>query len=136
MDAYDVKLEMNRVFEIEPLLVNCGIGSYEDEWTEEYMQEGRSQLRYDHIGKIYELLRLCKKNKTINGSVSSYYLKHIVERAVGEYTSNGELIAAMIICGYKHKRTFGINGGMLLNAVFNFPKAEVKFLEAQYKIVS
>lgn len=45
--------------------------------------------------------RLCKK-------ISSYGLKHIVERDMGEYVGNGELIAAMLLCGFKYEQC-GIN---------------------------
>ena len=31
---------------------------------------------------------------------SSYYLKHVVERAIGEYVSNGELKGAMLKAGF------------------------------------
>ena len=46
--------------------------------------------------------------KTINKKRSSYSLKHTVERNINTYVSNGELIAAMIICGYNY-RVDGIN---------------------------
>ena len=49
-------------------------------------------------------------DKTINISKkqSSYGLKHLVERNIDTYVSNGELVASMIICGYKYKAD-GIN---------------------------
>ena len=52
---------------------------------------------------------------SINTKHSSYGLKHIVERCLGSYVSNGELIAAMILCGYKYKR-YRYNG---INCHFN-----------------
>ena len=35
---------------------------------------------------------------------SSYSIKHIVEKNMGEYIANGELIAAMILIGFKYQR--------------------------------
>lgn len=45
---------------------------------------------------------------SFNTRNSSYGLKHIVERSIGNYISNGELIYAMYLEGYSIKRT-GIN---------------------------
>lgn len=35
--------------------------------------------------------------------VNSYYMKHVVETAIGRYVSNGQLIAAALIAGYTHQ---------------------------------
>lgn len=43
------------------------------------------------------------KTDRINMKHSSYRLKHIVEQEIGKYVSNGELIAAMIISGFRFK---------------------------------
>lgn len=42
--------------------------------------------------------------KTINRNNSSYGIKHLVEDSIGQYVANGELIIAMINCGYKYKQ--------------------------------
>ena len=42
--------------------------------------------------------------KTINRNISSYSIKHIVEQRIGQYVANGELIIAMINCGYDYKQ--------------------------------
>ncbi|MCG2462045.1 hypothetical protein K8352_14895 [Flavobacteriaceae bacterium F89] len=52
------------------------------------------------------------KTDKINMNHSSYGLKHIVERGIGKYVSNGELIAAMILSGYRYK-------AIDINCVFN-----------------
>ena len=44
------------------------------------------------------------KSKYISKKQTSYALKHFVERNINTYVLNGELIASMIICGYKYKR--------------------------------
>ena len=48
------------------------------------------------------------KTSSYNKSVTSYNLKHIVERQIESSVSNGELIAAMIACNYTYKKA-GIN---------------------------
>ena len=48
-----------------------------------------------------------------NQKQSSYGLKHKLERKLGRYVHNGELIAAMVLCGYSYKIIDG------LNCVFN-----------------
>lgn len=45
-----------------------------------------------------------KPTKNINRSVNSYTVKHAVEAEIGMYISNGELIAAMIQCGFEYIR--------------------------------
>ena len=48
------------------------------------------------------------KRKTLNKKRSSYGIKHYVERRIGrrdKYVSNGELINAMIACGFDYELT-------------------------------
>jgi len=40
--------------------------------------------------------------KSINKKTTSYGLKNIIERRIGRYVCNGDLIISMIICGYKY----------------------------------
>ncbi|WP_304138753.1 hypothetical protein [Mesonia mobilis] len=55
------------------------------------------------IKDIVEFLNLnFIKSKKINMSKSSYGLKHVVEKKLGRYVSNGDLIASMIICEYDY----------------------------------
>jgi hypothetical protein len=61
---------------------------------------------------------------------SSYVLKHAVERALGAYVSNGVLIAAMIACGFRHRRK-GTSGGP--NALFNTTAESVKAVQHMNK---
>ena len=42
--------------------------------------------------------------KTFNTSNSSYGIKHLVEDRIEQYLANGELIIAMINCGYDYKQ--------------------------------
>ena len=70
-----------------------------------------------------------RRIKNINTKHSSYGLKHIVERLMDRYISNGELITAMIICGYKYRR-YGSQG---LNCHFNVGNVNEKLLRKQLK---
>jgi AraC-like DNA-binding protein len=42
-------------------------------------------------------------------TADSHHMKHVVERALGEYVGNGELIAAALVAGYSFKHTEGPN---------------------------
>jgi hypothetical protein len=42
-------------------------------------------------------------------SAGSYHVKHVVERAINGYVTNGELIAAALIAGYTFRYTDGPN---------------------------
>ena len=54
------------------------------------------------------------KTSSCNKSVTSYNLKHLVERKIKSSVSNGELIAAMIACNYRYKKA-GINAYFNVN---------------------
>ena len=58
----------------------------------------------DYIRAYFQPPRL-----RFNQRQSSYGLKHKVERKLGRYISNGELIAAMLLCGYSYKTVDGLN---------------------------
>lgn len=55
-----------------------------------------------------EIKKFFRKTKTFNNDISSYGLKHVLERHIDNYVSNGELIYAMHLEGFKIKRD-GIN---------------------------
>ena len=64
------------------------------------------------------------KVTAINKNVSSYGLKHICEDFLGKYVSNGELIAAMILCNFDYKRISDTSP----NAYFNVSMKDVNKL--------
>ena len=69
----------------------------------------KNQIDKDKLEYIIRFIKLYfYRTKYINKKQSSYGLKHLVARDIGVNVSNGDLIASMIICGYKHKRD-GIN---------------------------
>lgn len=67
------------------------------------------------------------KTDRINMNHSSYGLKHIVERGIGVYVSNGELIAAMILSGYRYKV-------IAINCVFNVKVKRTKRTDNRFTI--
>lgn len=79
----------------------------------------------DKISDVFLFVRgNFRKIKSLNYKHSSYGLKHIAERTIGRYVSNGELIAAMILQGYNYK-PYG-----KINAIFNVSEAAV--IKADY----
>jgi hypothetical protein len=68
------------------------------------------------------LKQYARKRKTINERSSSYGLKHIVERAMGTYVSNGAFLLAAYRAGY----TIVPDGPLNPNAHFN-----ISFVQAE-----
>ena len=54
------------------------------------------------------------RRKTINYKMTSYGWKHVAERAIGEYVSNGDFICAALYLKYKMKRD-GTSPNVYLN---------------------
>jgi len=66
------------------------------------------------------------KIKSINKRQLSYGIKHDVEKRIGKYVCNGDLIAAMIICGFEYEIAesninclFNISENSYKNAMLN-----------------
>ena len=57
-----------------------------------------------------------ERRKTINRRISSYTWKHIVERSLGKYISNGDFICAALYLNYK---MWTDRSTVSLNAYFN-----------------
>jgi len=73
-------------------------------------RESRSLLRHhgEHVLQLQDwLTEHMEPRKTLNPDVGSYTLKHIAEDYLGDYVSNGELIAASILSGFEHRRGTG-----------------------------
>lgn len=85
----------------------------------------RTELRSraDHVEKVRAwLVENVDPRKTVNPAAGSYSLKHIAEELLGEYVSNGELIAAAIIAGYPYRR----EGGSSPNVSFGMTAGSLK----------
>ena len=102
------------------------------------------QERRDRVGylermcksRVYLLHSTCRQNiaelmvwidqwmaprKTFNDMADSYYLKHVAERMLGHYCSNGEFICAALLAGYRHEHR-DINP----NVVFNMRSGSIR----------
>ena len=83
------------------------------------VENGQERLEYAPIKRVMDyILHRFEKAKKINRNRSSYGLKHVVERGIGAYVANGELIAAMLLLGFTHSPD-GIN------AMFNVTEQSV-----------
>lgn len=112
-------------------LTAYGAGIYEPhrlspEEQKAKLKEGQEQLLQDvaTFDKVVAWLSAHPEAriKTINRGRSSYGWKHVAERAIGTYVSNGIFIAAAVHLGYPYHRTFG-------NPNVSFPLSE-KFYAA------
>ena len=129
----EIKERLMQARKIEPLLTNYGIGVQDTANDQETLDKAFAEIRTDHLIKVCALLANCKKTKSINRKHSSYGIKHLVERAIASYTTNGELIAAMLICGFSHKTYMLRNGKICPNADFNISEKSINWLASEDK---
>jgi hypothetical protein len=103
------------VMESQPRLTDSGFGVFDEhrksaEEARQKPQSDRETLRR-HEARVLQVRDWLLENiapiKT--PTQVSYSLKHVVERATGEYVSNGELIAAAVMAGYPMGRPSGLN---------------------------
>lgn len=65
--------------------------------------------------------------KSLNKGTSSYGLKHMMERDIGLYVTNGMFICAMLACGYRGRGNSGPN------LYFNVRGASVNRIEKRLR---
>jgi len=102
--------ELNAVLEREPTLAYTGFvyrgNRQPGNDTPQALREGREQFakhpELDLLTKVEDLLKTVGHTQRICSGYS-YYLKHVVERLVGEYVSNGQLILVALHLGFKHR---------------------------------
>jgi len=75
-----------------------------------------------------EIRKYFRETKTIYRHSSSYGIKHVAEDHIGTYVSNGELIYAMHLEGYKIKRD-------TINCCFNISGSDLRLLRNSNKIL-
>jgi len=108
-------LSLAEVMQQHPLLNSFGIGIYEPRRkTPEQRQAELADQREALVGqeaKVVEVATWLRENVTPikTPTVGSYGMKHMVERAIDKYVTNGELIAAALIGGYPFRYTAGPN---------------------------
>jgi hypothetical protein len=108
-------LSLAEVMERHPQLNSFGIGTFDPrsktrEQRQAELVDGRTRLA-GREAAVLEIAAWLRENiapiKT--PTVGSYGMKHVVERAIGKYVTNGEFIAAALIAGYAFKYTDGPN---------------------------
>lgn len=108
-------LSLAKVMEQHPQLNLFGIGTFDPrskgpEQRQAELADGRARL-VEREAAVLEIATWLRENiapiKT--PTIGSYRMKHVVEKAIGEYVANGELIAAALIAGYSWRYTDGPN---------------------------
>jgi hypothetical protein len=111
LDADEPDRQLAVVMTLEPdLCINgFGPGHYGGDLEERRANfvRWRTELRAhaERVEVVREwLMQNVEKRSTINSDAGSYGLKHMAEKDLNDYISNGELIAAAIIAGYSYRR--------------------------------
>lgn len=89
--------DIKSILKIEPTLSPAGI---EPDKTNEQFDE----ININEIKSCIKWLRTKFIGKTMNRNISSYGIKHIIEREYDMYVSNGCFIAAVISLGIPYKK--------------------------------
>jgi hypothetical protein len=86
-----------------------------------------SDFNYEVIQETINFLKMnhISESKTYN-KIDSYALKHIVERYIGAYVSNGDLIASLVCLGFQVKPNYKDSPNAL--GKFSFPSKTQKSL--------
>ncbi|MBF6340861.1 hypothetical protein IU450_33965 [Nocardia abscessus] len=108
-------LSLAEVMEQHPQLGSFGIGVYKQPGQtpaqrQAELTDERKTLAEQEVW-VVEIATWLRANLTPikTPTVGSYDMKHMVEKAIGTYVTNGELIAAALIAGYPHRYTDGPN---------------------------
>jgi len=110
-----VLLSLDEVMVRERRLCDHGFGVFDErrlsvEQRREQLQRERDDLRRRAatVVRVGEWL-LANIAPIKTPAVGSYGMKHVAEKAIGEYITNGELIAAALMAGYPMGRPYGPN---------------------------
>jgi hypothetical protein len=110
--------EVKQVLKANPDLTDGGIGvpkrnakgEWHGRWTTqvpelEAAHRAFYQVDIAHLSRVVAWLQRWPRTKSVNRRApSSYVMKHIVERDLDEYVSNGEFILAALIVGLQIRR--------------------------------
>lgn len=107
--------EIQRILDQHPQLHFYGYGPL----GKDAMPGDRDELAgTESVAVITKVVAWLQENivptRTINPRHSSYSMKHLAERAIGEYVGGGQLIVAALLCGYPmgdkgYSRSFGMS---------------------------
>lgn len=110
------RAEFDRLLDAHPRLTDHGFGAYEltgmtqsDRDTQFALGRARLRIKRSHVIEVAAWLRSNIGATRTATRHSSYYLKHVAERALGRYVSNGELITAALLGGYPMRELDGPN---------------------------
>jgi hypothetical protein len=113
--AWATDLSLDDVMAREPQLCDHGFGVFVDrsktvEQRRQQLQSERDDLRRREaiVVRVRDWL-LANIAPIKTPTAGSYGMKHVVEKAIGEYITNGELIAAAMMAGYPMSRPHGPN---------------------------
>jgi hypothetical protein len=108
-------LSLQAVMEQQPQLTSFGFGVFEERrktagQRREELEQGRDELlgSEDRVLRVRDWL-LANIAPIKTPTMGSYRMKHVAERAIGEYVTNGDLIAAALMAGYPMSRPHGPN---------------------------
>ena len=88
-----------------------GINGFDYSWRRTKEWQPWSDDIAEQVRVAVARLSLCEKTKTVNRRVGSYTLKHECEAWAGRYVSNGALLMAAWLLGFKIKQiAHGPNG--------------------------
>jgi hypothetical protein len=108
-------LSLQAVMEQQPRLTSFGFGVFEEPrktagQRREELEQRRDELfrSEDRVLRVRDWL-LANIAPIKTPTLGSYRMKHVVERVIGEYVTNGDLIAAALTAGYPMSRPHGPN---------------------------
>lgn len=114
-----MRINIDAILAKHPRLNYHGFKPYPG-WEDD-MQHLLDEARYP---KLVEWILKIEKIQRINYDAFSYALKHRCEDALGEYVSNGQIIVAAILAGFKVHYT-----AKSKNARFNMSNRTIKGLK-------
>lgn len=118
-------INLNEILEKEPLLTADGIG-----WGEQsdFYRKGYKE----QIQTCVDWLQARKTQEEINRSVSSYGIKHIVEKETKKYVANGCFIAAVIHLGIPYERNPGTTNICIAMSTAELHKNDTEYNDSHY----
>jgi hypothetical protein len=110
------------VLEAEPLLNRAGLGLGNGSMYGKTREERRAKLATwrEELQSAHSVANVLRVHDWLLANITpiktptrgSYGLKHVAERALGDYVANGELIAAALMAGYPMRPDFNPLFGM------------------------
>lgn len=120
----EVRTQVEQVMKLHPDLCFIGYSPAFANTRTGCRQELTSDSSVRVIGRcVAFILSSLTSSQRINGGSTgnSYTLKHVAEYSIGEYVCNGQMIAAMLIAGYRIK-----SSDRGVNVQFNVSRRSVR----------